>query len=198
MRLYSPKEIEPEPEESLGSQRTGKVFLLELWDWMKLLAFSLLAVILIHQYGFHLSTVKGASMQPTLQEGEWLFINKTIRFIGSPERGDIIVLRAPTDSDTQHPYLVKRIVAVAGDEVHIRGGRLYVNGSRLDESYTDTLIEDGRFEPYMIMEGHLFVMGDNRRRYASNDSRSFGAVPLSRVEGLAEMIVWPPKQWRSL
>ncbi|NTZ20325.1 hypothetical protein EXW96_23185 [Paenibacillus sp. JMULE4] len=68
----------------------------------------------------------------------------------------------------------------------------------LHESYTDSLIEDGRFEPYIIMEGHLFVMGDNRHRYASNDSRSFGAVPLSEVEGRAEMIVWPPKQWRSL
>ncbi|MBP1157536.1 MULTISPECIES: signal peptidase I [unclassified Paenibacillus] len=198
MRLYSPKDIEPEPEEGLSSHRTETVFLLELWDWMKLLAISLLAVVLLHQYGFHLSTVKGASMQPTLQEGEWLFINKTIRFTGSPKQGDIIVLREPAGSDTRHPYLVKRVVAVGGDEVHIRGGRLYVNGSPLEESYTNTLIEDGRFEPYMIMEGHLFVMGDNRHRYASNDSRSFGAVPISNVEGRGEMIVWPPNQWRSL
>lgn len=177
---------------------TDAGLLLEIWDWLKAVVLAALVVFLLHQYVFHLSTVKGASMQPTLEEGEWLFINKTVRLTGAVKRGDVIIIKEPSGDETLHPFLVKRVVAVAGDEVAVRSGRLYVNGRELKEGYTDGPIEDGRFEPYVVAKGHLFVMGDNRHRNASYDSRSFGAVPVSAVEGLAEWIVWPRDKWRSL
>jgi signal peptidase I len=174
------------------------VLVTEVWDWIKSVIIGLLVVAVIHQYGFHLSMVKGASMQPTLEEDEWLFINKTIRYIGSPGRGDVVVVKEPEGSDTAHPYLVKRVVAIAGDEVRIQQGTLYINGSITAENYTDSLIEDGRLGPYTVPEGSLFVMGDNRHRHASYDSRSFGAVSVDKVEGRAELIVWPLPKIRIL
>lgn len=192
------KEPDSERLEENRAEESSTGFLREVWEWMKSLVIALCVVVLIHQYVFHLSTVKGSSMQPTLEEGEWLFINKIVRYFGSPERGDIIVVKDPESDNSDHPYLVKRVVAVAGDEVHIRQGKLYINGEAVKESYTDSLIEDGRIEPYKVKPGEVFIMGDNRHRYASLDSRSFGAVPLSKVEGRAEWILWPVNRMRPL
>ncbi|MEK8131126.1 signal peptidase I [Paenibacillus filicis] len=170
----------------------------EIWAWVKALLIALIVVTLVHQFLFHVSAVRGASMLPTLHDGEWLFINKTIHFLKPPGRGDVVVLRSPEGTETESPFLVKRIVAVAGDEVHVRKGKLFVNGQEAAEPYTDSTIQDGRFEPLTVDEGYVFVMGDNRRRYASNDSRSFGTVPVTLVVGRAEWVVWPFRQWRSL
>lgn len=164
----------------------------ELWDWTKSILVALLVVILVHQFGFNLSTVRGHSMDPTLQEGEWLFVNKAITYFKSPQRGDIVILKETEEyAFTHHPFLVKRVVAVGGDEVKGRGGALYVNGEKVDEPYTDSPIEDGDFGPMHIGEGRVFVMGDNRHAAASADSRRFGEVPVSLIQGRAEYILWP-------
>jgi signal peptidase I len=172
--------------------------LLEVWDWMKAIVVAMVVLVFIHQYLFYPSTVKGSSMEPTLREGQWLFINKMIRYTGTPARGDIVVIKDPAGADSPHPFLVKRVVAVAGDEVFIRNGKLYVNGVEAKETYIDSKIEDGWFEPFYVGEQHLFVMGDNRHRDKSLDSRSFGAVSVTQVEGRAEWIIWPISNWRSL
>ncbi|TDF97244.1 signal peptidase I [Paenibacillus piri] len=198
MSFFSPKKPDVQLTGEALPEENASGFLAEVWDWMKSIVIALLIVVLVHQYGFHLSTVKGASMQPTLEEGEWLFINKTIRFTGTPKRGDIIVVKEPEGIDSDHPYLVKRVVAVAGDEVTIRQGKLYVNGDEVREVYTDSPIEDGRFDPYTVQQDCLFVMGDNRHRHASYDSRSFGAISIDQVEGRADLIVWPLKKIRWL
>ncbi|MFD0676767.1 MULTISPECIES: signal peptidase I [unclassified Paenibacillus] len=198
MNFFAPRKSNEElaKEKVMDDSSTG--FLAEVWDWMKSIVIALFIVILIHQYGFHLSTVKGSSMKPTLEEGEWLFINKAARFTGPPQRGDVIVVKEPEGIETDHPYLVKRVVAIAGDEVTIRQGKLFINGDEIQEAYTDSLIEDGRFDPYTVQQGCLFVMGDNRHRLASYDSRSFGAVSVEQVEGRADLIVWPLKNFREL
>ncbi|MCZ8523867.1 MULTISPECIES: signal peptidase I [Paenibacillus] len=184
-------------ERQRAAVSTGESSLREIWKWMKLTIAVLFIVVFIHEYFFHFSTVRGISMEPTLEEGEWLFINKTLRFGGSLQRGDVIVIRRLSEAG-QPSFLVKRVVAVAGDEVHIREGKLLVNGEALPEPYTRSPIVDGEFEPYTVDEGYLFVMGDNRGRYASNDSRSFGQVPLTEVVGKAEWIVWPLEKWHRL
>jgi signal peptidase I len=191
MGIFSSKKPDEKPPGEIMAAESPAGLLTEVWDWIKSIIIALLVVVVVHQYGFHLSTVKGASMQPTLEEDEWLFINKTIRFIGSPGRGDVVVVKEPNSKEANQPYLVKRIVAVAGDEVRIQQGKLYINGLFATEGYTDSPIEDGWFEPVTIPPGSLFLMGDNRHRYASNDSRSFGTVPVDKIEGRAEMIVWP-------
>jgi signal peptidase I len=170
----------------------AKGLMAEIWDWLKSTVAALIVVLLIHQFGFNLSTVKGHSMEPTLQEGEWLFVNKAMTYFGTPKRGDIVILKEPDQvADSAHPYLVKRVVAIAGDKVEISSGRLFVNGVRVEEPYTDSVIQDGDYGPREVEKGHVFVMGDNRRLYASEDSRSFGTVPLKLIQGRAEYILWP-------
>ncbi|KIL42228.1 hypothetical protein SD70_01370 [Gordoniibacillus kamchatkensis] len=179
--------------ERRDSDAGERPFLAEVWDWMKATGVALLAVLLIHQFGFNFSTVRGQSMRPTIQEGEWLFVNKTAVWLTRPHRGDVVILKEPpvARSTAEHPYLVKRVVAVAGDKVEIRRGKLYVNGQETDEPYTDSPVEDGDYGPIDVGPRQVFVMGDNRRLHASEDSRTFGPVPLSLVQGRAEFILWP-------
>ncbi|WP_281890198.1 signal peptidase I [Paenibacillus sp. YYML68] len=166
-----------------------------------LLLVSCIIAVLVYQYGFQLYAVKGISMEPTLKDGQWVLVNKlAARYVGKTQRGEIVVLRKPIgeDSELSFPYIVKRVVAVAGDEVHIRKGILLINGKPAVEPYTDSPILEGRMEPLLVAPEHLFIMGDNRKAYASKDSRSFGSIPADLVQGRVEYIVWPPKHWRSL
>ncbi|UKS26487.1 signal peptidase I [Paenibacillus sp. HWE-109] len=170
----------------------SRSFTHELWDWTKSILVALLVVILVHQFGFNLSTVRGNSMLPTLQEGEWLFVNKAITYLKAPQRGEVVILKESKEfALVKHLYLVKRVVAISGDEVQGRAGFLYVNGDKVEEPYTDTPIEDGDFGPIHIGQGCVFVMGDNRHAAASADSRRFGAVPASLIQGRAEFVLWP-------
>lgn len=183
--------------ESMGERRGSKAqarsLLAEVWDWMKATAVALLAVLLIHQFGFNFSTVRGQSMRPTIQEGEWLFVNKAAVWLGQPRRGDVVILKEPAvaRSGGERPYLVKRVVAIAGDKVEIRRGNLYVNGQEINETYTESPAEDGDYGPMVVGARQVFVLGDNRRLHASEDSRTFGAVPLALVQGRVEFILWP-------
>lgn len=170
----------------------------ELWDWTKSIAVALVIVILLNMYVFNLSTVKGHSMEPTLREKEWLFVNKFSFLIGHPDRGDVVILKDPDMQSVDRQYLVKRVVATPGDNVEIRGGKLYVNGEAVSEPYTDIRIEDGDRGPIIVEEGRYFVMGDNRHQLASKDSRTFGTVPEKAIQGKAEFILWPPRQMGGL
>ncbi|WP_068776935.1 signal peptidase I [Paenibacillus sp. FJAT-26967] len=158
-----------------------------------------LAVLVIQRWGFNISMVRGTSMQPTLQPEQWLFVNKTVPWMGEFGQGDMVILKEPASVNRgEHPYLVKRIVATAGQRVEIADGRLYIDGKEAVEPYSDARIEDGDFGPLVVAEGTLFVMGDNRRREGSLDSRFFGSVPEGGLIGRAEWIVWPPSSMSGL
>lgn len=163
----------------------------EIWDWVKSISIALLVVILLNLYVFNLSTVKGHSMEPTLKEKEWLFVNKIVYMTGHPKRGDVVILKDPELTNVDRQFLVKRVVAIAGDKVEIRSGKLYVNGEYVQEPYTDNRIEDGDRGPFVVEENRYFVMGDNRHRGASKDSRIFGSVEAGLIQGRADFILWP-------
>lgn len=175
----------------------GKV-MTELREWVKSIGLALVIVIFIHLFIFNLSTVKGQSMQPTLHDGEWLFIDKLSYTFGQPERGDIVILKAPGQQLGFREYLVKRVVGLPGDTLEIRGQQLYINGQAVDEPYTDSPIMDGDHGPLIVQEGHYFVMGDNRHYYASTDSRTFEAVPEKLIKGKAQLVLWPPGEFGGL
>lgn len=164
----------------------------EVWDWIKAIFAALVIVLLAHQFLFHLSTVKGSSMEPTLHDGEWLVINKLVYLTGHPHYGDVIILRNPLlGAEESHEFLVKRVVGLPGDTIEVRNHHLYRNGALVHEQYAKTPIGDEDCGPYIITKGHYFVMGDNRHASASLDSRAFGEVPESIIEGRADFIVWP-------
>lgn len=174
------------------------VWLAELFDWSKTLVFAFTVVLLLHFFVFNLSKVEGHSMEPTLTEHEWLFVNKFVYLVGKPKVGDVVILKEPDIGEDEDKYLVKRIVGVSGDRIEIHNQRLYRNGKLVDEPYTDTLIEDMSYGPVVIGEGKYFVMGDNRHARASLDSRSFQAVSEDLIRGRADFILWPYKEIRAL
>jgi signal peptidase I len=128
------------------------------------------------------------SMVPTLEVGDRVLANKFIYRFTDPERRDIVVFDSVDEDDDQ--TLIKRVVGVAGDEIQVQGGVLYVNGEAQDEPYlNDADLSRGFYGPTVVPEGHIFVMGDNRGNSA--DSRVFGPLPLENLKGEAFMRFWP-------
>lgn len=181
-----------------SSPRARSPWLAELWDWGRTLIIAVVIVFGLHYFVFSLSTVKGHSMEPTLAENEWLFVNKISYRFDSPAAGDVVIVKDPTEGEAHKDYLVKRIVAVPGDRIEIRQGKLYRNGELMLEPYTDVLIEGDDYGPETIMADRYFIMGDNRHAGASRDSRVFQAVPRSAILGRADLILWPITQWARL
>lgn len=179
---------------------------------------SILVAVILLQFvnAFVLQTffIPSGSMKDTLLVGDHLFVN---RFIYGPEegaglaqwlphrpvqRGDIVVFESVEEPGVD---VIKRCVAVAGDTVELDGETLRVNGQAIDESayavYREEP-EDAEMDPRLrsflqrkqsfsntlVPPEHVFCLGDNRNH--SNDSRFWGALPLSHVEGRAWLIYW--------
>ena len=132
--------------------------------------------------------IPSESMVPTLEVGDRVFVNKFIYRFAEPERGDIVVFESIEGSEQD---LIKRVVAVPGDTVAVQNGVLFVNGQPQEEPYVNDALPDGSFfGPTTVPEDSVFVMGDNRGN--SRDSRFFGPVSISNVEGEAFLTFWPP------
>lgn len=144
---------------------------------------------LMLQFGVACSIVNGNSMFPTLHDGDRLLVNKFQFLWQAPSTGDVITFQDPMQPNH---YLVKRVVGVPGDVIEIRSGVVKRNGKKLKENYIDTQIQDGNYGPVHVKEKTVFVMGDNRHRYASRDSRyqSIGLVPFRLIDGKVEWILW--------
>ena len=141
--------------------------------------------------------VQQVSMLNTIENGQYVLVDKlTPRFDGY-HRGDIIVFTPPANTEVQsgQPY-IKRIVGVAGDKVAIHDGQVFVNGTALVEGYVyavdgapqPTLTHGGE-ETWTVPPNDLFVMGDHRERSA--DSRDFGPILVRDVVGRAWLRYWP-------
>jgi signal peptidase I len=126
-------------------------------------------------------------MEPTLHSGERLLINKFIYRFTQPKPGDIVVFHPAVRPRDDY---IKRVIAVAGQTVEIRDGRVWVDGKPLAEPYLSEATY-GQFGPVRIPQGRLFVLGDNRNN--SQDSRypEVGLVPLKSVIGKAALRYWP-------
>ena len=131
--------------------------------------------------------IPSGSMIPTLQINDRVLVNKFIYRFTEPKPGDVVVFRSVDDRNTD---LIKRVVAVAGDRVAVRTGRLYVDGNLQKEPFTNKNFPDRSFSaPITVPKGHVFVMGDNRAN--SSDSRVFGPLPKKNIEGEAFVRFWP-------
>ena len=164
---------------------------MKTFRWLFALAVVLVLAFSMNQLGVALSVVNGSSMEPTLHDGDRLLINKFYFLVNPPERKDVVTFQDPHKPGR---YLVKRVVGIPGDTVEIRDSHLYVNGKKMNEQYIDTGIEDGNYGPVKVKAGTVFVLGDNRHKFASRDSRyeSVGLVPYELLEGKVELIIWRP------
>ena len=139
--------------------------------------------------------IPSGSMEETIIPGDMVFSEKISYYMREPEPNDIVTFVDPEDPSRT---LIKRVIAVAGDTVDLDDGFVSVNGEILVEPYTlgkeswplaRTAPNVEVDFPYTVPEGHIWVMGDNRT--SSQDSRYFGAVPISSITGRAALIYWP-------
>jgi signal peptidase I len=151
-----------------------------------------LAVILYFGISFAVQAVhvEGLSMFATLDDNDYLIANKIDYRLHAPQRGDIIILRPPTDNSKD---FIKRIIALPGERLLISDGHVYINGHLLDEPYLPeawtTLNNWGGPDGEVVPPNDFFVMGDNRNR--SQDSRIFGFIGRDRIDGRAWFRIWP-------
>jgi len=133
--------------------------------------------------------VEGTSMQPLLEKGERIVVNKLAYRLHAIERGDVVVFWYPLDPDVS---FIKRVIGLPGDVVEIRSGIPWVNGEVLDESYLRggaAFRDQASMPPREIRKGFYFVLGDHRA--SSNDSRNWGEVPAKYIYGKAAYRFWP-------
>lgn len=170
-----------------------------------------LLVFLAVRASFQNFRVDGTSMAPTLEDGQFLLVNKLVyseidkgklsKFVPfleaeedekqfvfhAPDRGDIIVLRDPRRPDQD---LIKRIVGLPGETVEISSGTVFINDLRLEEPYIQSAWNDTRAK-IAIPEDHYYVLGDNRNNSLDSRSQQVGLIPQSLIVGKALLTYWP-------
>lgn len=159
-------------------------------EWVVIIIVAAVAAILIRSFVVQTFYIPSASMEPTLEIQDRVLVNKLAYKFGDPSRGDVVVFeRPPQDTGTTVKDLIKRVVALPGDTVEAREGKLYVNNEPVDEPYLEAGTETLNLPPTTIPEDRLFVMGDNRGN--SSDSRVFGPIDEDLLVGKADLRFWP-------
>jgi signal peptidase I len=158
-----------------------------VWEFLHDLSVAVLFCFFLITFVAQAFRVQGTSMEPLLEDGERIVVNKFVYRFRPIERGDVVVFWYPRDPSVS---FIKRVVALPGDTVEIRSGRVLVNGVTVPEAYLPPSYRDGdNFPPTEIGKGFYFVLGDHRR--SSNDSRSWGEVPERYIYGRAVFRFWP-------
>ena len=173
------------------------------------LCLSLLLAVVVKTFLLQAFYIPSASMTPAFLVDDRILVSK---LSSTYETGNVIVFDSPMFDHVpeslpgrvfrnvkeivgvQHPnaHLIKRVIAVGGDLVEIRGGQVLVNDVALSEPYLVEGASMGDMAPRRVPPGHLWVMGDNRN--SSRDSRWFGPVPVDTVTGKVVFRLWPVKR----
>jgi signal peptidase I len=167
-----------------------------LMEWVIILVAALVISIGLRTFAFQTFYIPSGSMEPTLQVGDRIIVNKLAVDWGTIHRGDILVFKSPpTENCGGAPVsdLVKRVIGLPGDKLYSVGNTIYVNGSKLNETWTHyeplgNAIATAN-NPIVVAPNHYFMMGDNHPD--SCDSRMWGTITRSEVIGKAFVRVWP-------
>ena len=170
-----------------------------LFEIVETLVLTLLIFFVIQNFVAQPYKVQQKSMQRTLEEEQYVLVDKLTPRFDAYNRGDIVVFEPPEDWGESGTPFIKRVIGEPGDVVEIRvDGLVYINGAVLDESYLYADEIGGPPQPttppleqstWTVPDGELFLMGDHRANSA--DSRTFGPVPSDRIIGRAWLRYWP-------
>jgi signal peptidase I len=194
------------------TKQTGRGSLIEL---VTIVAVALGLALGIQAFLVKPFRIPSESMEPTLDVGQRVLVDRVSFRLGEPDRGDIVVFKPPKGADTNtcgirhsgesacprptrarsDTNFIKRVVAVGGDRLRIVDGRAYVNDRTEKASYVrpDTACAICNLpREITIPKGHFFMMGDNRGESA--DSREWGPIPKKWMIGKAFVTYWPPRK----
>jgi len=187
--------ISQETESKKGNNKKNitKKYLSAIWEFAKVIIIAAIIVLPIRYFLFQPFIVKGESMIPYLQSGDYLIVDEISYRFYEPQRGDIVVLSYPLD-DKQR--FIKRIIGLEGETVEVKNGQVKISKGQesliLKESYLpDDLATDGNVTMTMG-ENEYFVLGDNRQ--FSYDSRRWGILPKEDIIGRAFFRLFPINQ----
>lgn len=136
--------------------------------------------------------VKESSMQPTLFENNYIFLSKQSYKFADPKRGDIIVFHTNlTTQKGEEKLLIKRIIGLPGDEISIMDGNVFINGEKQEEDYILEGFTSGYLEDFVVPEGEIFVMGDNRGVSLDSRAEEIGTIDIDKIVGKAFFRLYP-------
>lgn len=193
----------------------------ETLEWIIYIVIAIILALIVRYYIGTPTEVQHSSMYPTLIQGQRLWLNRLAIIKNEKiERGEIVTFEAPSVNkiDMSNPVAIyqnepqnlwdkflyyvlqitkrsyiKRVIAFPGEHVEIANGKVYINGEELKETYLQenvtTFGENGENIEFIVPEGTLFLMGDNREK--SMDCRSFGCIPINKIESKVAIRIWP-------
>jgi signal peptidase I len=137
-------------------------------------------------------TVVMSSMEPNFHQGDCIMVSKVAYRSSGPQRGQVIVFNPPPPNEESRYPFIKRVIGLPGDTVEISDGKVFVNGTALEEEYI-MAPPNYTMPATEVPENEYFVLGDNRNN--SNDSHTGWMVPRDSIIGKAWFIYWPPSRW---
>jgi signal peptidase I len=162
-------------------------------EWLGVIGGGIAIALLVEAFLIQAFWIPSPSMEPTLDVGDRVLVNKLSYKLHDVNRGDVVVFERPPGASTgengEIKDLIKRVVAVGGDTIEAKEGDVYVNGERIDEDYLEPGTPTDNLPLTTIADGRVFVMGDNRTN--SEDSRIFGAIDEDAIVGRAFIRVLP-------
>jgi signal peptidase I len=163
------------------------------WEIIKAFLIALIIIVPIRYFLIQPFFVRGASMEPTFEDGEYLIVDQLSYHFRTPERGEVVVFRYPNQPSQ---FFIKRIIGLPGETVVVQDGKVIIEnaqhpaGVALDESpYLSPDVRTGGNVTMTLASDQYFVMGDNRE--ASSDSRAWGPVPTHDLIGRVWLRAFP-------
>jgi signal peptidase I len=165
--------------------------LIFIWEIIKIVVIALAIVIPIRYFLFQPFFVKGQSMEPNFENGDYLIVDEITYRLKEPQRGEVIVFKYPNVPSQRY---IKRIIGLPGETLEIKNGQVFI----LENGKYQVLDESSYLHSSTFTQGNLkitlgdneyFVMGDNRS--ASYDSRRWGPVPRQNIIGRVYLRAWP-------
>jgi signal peptidase I len=174
-----------------------------LFETVTVVLVAVVVAVLLRTFFVATYSIPSGSMEPTLNIGDRILVDKLSYELHGIGRGNIIVFATPA---TEHcagppvPDLVKRVIGLAGDSISLARGQVYINGKVLPEPWLPSAVQHettpgpgpqpySLVQPYKVPKGDVFVMGDNRTE--SCDSRYWGPIPTSSIVGQVDVRIWP-------
>jgi signal peptidase I len=165
-------------------------------EWVAVVVGALVVALVVKTFLFQAFYIPSASMEPTLEKGDRVLVNKLSYDLHDVHRGDIIVFELPPDKVGPDGIkdLIKRVIGLPGDEIESRDGEVYINDKLLKEPYLPEGVTTDHppIDKQTVPKGHVFVMGDNRDNSADSRFENRGPIPIDTIIGRAFIQVWPP------